>query len=94
MAIEQEKHRETFRSLLIESFLFWMEFHVPLAVGESGNGNDLQCVDPRAKLEEINNFNVTYLQLCLDEHREISIRSVCPQEKNAVHGPMSSLLHH
>ncbi len=70
-----------------------MEFQVPVAVGESGDGNDLQCVDPCAKLEEINNFNVTYSQLCLDEHREISMRSVCPQERNAVHGPRSSLLH-
>jgi len=71
-----------------------MEFQVPLAVGESGDGDDLQCVDPRAKLEEINNFNVTYSQLCLDEHREISmIGSVYPQEKTAVHGPKSSLLH-
>ena len=58
-----------------------MEFQVPAAVGESGDGNDLQCVDPRAKLEDINNFNVTYSQLCLDEHREISIGSVHPQEK-------------
>lgn len=76
------------------SFLFLMEFPVSLAVGESGDGNDLQCVDPRAKLEEINNFNVTYSQLCLDEHREISNGSVYPQEKNAVHGPRSSLFHH
>jgi len=40
-------------------FLFWMEFQVPLAVGESGDGNDLQFVDSRAKLEEVNNLNVT-----------------------------------
>jgi hypothetical protein len=76
------------------SFLFWMEFQVPVAVGESDDGNDLQCVDPHAKLEEINNFNVTYSQLRLDERREISIGSVYPQEKIAVHGPRSSLLHH
>ena len=49
-------------------FLFCVEFQVPVAVGESDDGNDLQCVDPRAKLEEINNFNVTYSQLCLVEH--------------------------
>ena len=46
-----------------------MEFQVPVAVGESGNRSDLQCVDPRAKLEEINNLHVTHFQLCLDEHR-------------------------
>lgn len=72
-----------------------MEFQVPVTVGESDDGEDLQCIDPRAKLEEINNFNVTYSQLCLDEHpsKEISIGSARPQEKNAVHGPRSSLLH-
>jgi hypothetical protein len=47
-----------------------MEFQVPVAVGESSDGSDLQCVDPGAKLENVNNFNVTYSQLCLDEHRE------------------------
>lgn len=75
------------------SILFWMEFQVPVTVGESGDGNYLQCVDPLAKLEEIDNFDVTYSQLCLDEHREISIRYVYPQEKTAVHGPRSSLHH-
>ena len=93
--MEQEKQRVihvsefTYRS----SFHFWMEFQVPVAVGESGDGNNLQCVDPCAKLEEINNFHVAYSQLCLGEHREISIESVYPQEKNAVRGPRSSLLH-
>ena len=62
---------------VILDFLFGMEFQVPLAIGESGDGSDLQCVDRRAELEKINNFNVTYSQLRLDEHhREISIGSV------------------
>ena len=64
-----------------------MEFQVPVAVGESGNRSDLQCVDPRAKLEEINNLHVTHFQLCLDEHREISIGSVYPQEKKCYVDP-------
>lgn len=59
-----------------------MEFQVPLAVGESGDGSDFQCVDPRAELEKIDNFNVTYSQLRLDEHhRKISIGFVYPSEE-------------
>lgn len=46
-----------------------MEFQVSVAVGESGDGNDLQCVVPGAKMEDINNFHITYSQLCLDGHR-------------------------
>jgi len=64
-----------------------MEFQVPVAVGESGDGNDLQCVDPRAKLEEIHNLYVTYSQLCLDKHREISIGSVYFQERTRYMDP-------
>jgi hypothetical protein len=80
-----EKHRVIHVSKFTYRLTFysgiWIEFQVPFAICESGGGNDLECVDPRAKLEEINNFNVAYSQLCLEKHREISIGSVYTQEK-------------
>jgi hypothetical protein len=38
-----------------------IDFKVPLAVGEFNHLGDLECVDPCAKLKEINNFNVKRL---------------------------------
>jgi hypothetical protein len=38
--------------------LLQTEFQVPLGVGESRHGNDLECIGPCAKLEEIDNFIV------------------------------------
>jgi hypothetical protein len=38
-----------------------IDFIVPLAVGEINELDDLECVDPCAKLEEINDFKVKRL---------------------------------
>ena len=38
-----------------------IDFKVPLSVGKLNDLDDLGCVDPCAKPEEINNFNVKRL---------------------------------
>jgi len=38
-----------------------LDFEEPLAVGEINELDDLECVDPCAKLIEINNFKVERL---------------------------------
>jgi len=38
-----------------------VDFEVPLAVGEFNDLDDLECMNPCAKREEINNFNVKRL---------------------------------
>ncbi len=53
---------------------FRIDFQVPLAVGEVNELGDLECVEPCAKRDEINKFNVNGFYLPLDEC-EISVRS-------------------